>query len=176
MSKQTKKQDSTLLQYWKKLQLPILVLIVLIGTASFIFASENRSNGSSGDDILTQKKDTLDKARHMGTVKLDTLKFLINEIGWTDKLKIDTSSWTDKATFSIESGVDKKNFHRIFYNNMTSRYLQDFGTTYFELHTTEDRYGFSCRYLEKGGVDYVEIPYEFLLGIVNERGRQRAGK
>ena len=165
-----------MLDYLKKLKLPLLILIILIGTASLIFAAESRTGSTVGDGLATQKKDTLDKARHIGRVKLDTLKFLIEEIGWADKITINTSSWSDKATFSIQADVDKKDFHRIFYNNMTSRYLQGFGTQYFELLTDGDDYGFSCVYLQKAGVAYVEIPYEFLLGIVNERGRQRAGK
>lgn len=174
MSTTNNNSDKDVKKILGKLVLPLVLLAILFGMASLTFISETpHENGNSEHGI--QKKDTLDKARHIGRVKLDTLKLLIDEIGWADKIKINTSTWKDKASFSIQKGVDKENFHRIFYNNMTIRYLEDFGDAYFELRTTGEDYGFSCAYFKKNEVEYVEIPFEFLLGIVNERGRQRAG-
>ncbi|GAB5399059.1 MAG: hypothetical protein Aureis2KO_06440 [Aureisphaera sp.] len=168
-------------QVVKKILFPIIALVVLSGIGLWLYKTETvkiteneveektDKNFNSNDSVIIEE-------RHMGLVRLDTLRALIADIGWNDKVEIETDG--DAVSFLLVSLENKDAYRRIFFNDMAMDILlsREFETPtpLFTVHDTDDTYGYTVKLVEKNEVDYAEIPFEFLLGITDERGRQKA--
>ncbi len=167
-----------------KIIYPIVSLALLLLVGSWLYQTEAANPSNRNGDGQTGELDrnfnsddkTIIKERHIGAIKLDTIKMLIAQIGWDEKIKVRARS--DKASFLLESDQDKGAFEKIFFNGMTQQFLEARrfeADPIFELYNQDDEYGFMVKYFEEDDVEYVEFPFEFLLGITDERDRQKAG-
>ena len=164
-----------------KMMYPAIALLLLLLMGSWLFKTETIPVDSNQEEQLADKdfnsnSKLIIEERHIGMVKLDTLRALITEIGWNDKVKIKVRR--KEVSFLLESLEDKNAYNVIFLDKMSKEILESRvfeEDPFFTIVDEGDDYGLKVKYLKKDGVEYVAMPFDFLLGITDERDRQKAG-
>ncbi|MEO1033821.1 MAG: hypothetical protein AAFX55_20735 [Bacteroidota bacterium] len=180
-----------MIQILKKLTFPLIALVVLLLSSAWLYKTETatatmsskKTTNTNIDKNFSSNDDIIIKERHIGSVKLDTLKALIAQIGWNDKVKVETKN--DEVSILLVLSKEKKAqqkhkkaYQKIFLNGMGIDLLlsQKFETPtpLFTIHNTDEIYGYTVKLVKKDDVAYAELPFEFLLGLTDERGREKA--
>ena len=153
--------------------MPLLVVGLLIAAALLLTPGESDEQPEALAEVKINP-DSLAAGRQYGVFKLDSIRQLMTDID-PKSLYVEVSEVEDSLRVRRRAQYPPSRFMRIYQNQRTSEDFRKLKNCPIRMLPGKEN-GYQAPITMEKGIRFVTLPYDVLAGLLEENGKQEAGK